>query len=278
MMQRLITGFFFVVILIGGMVWNQYSFGILFLAIAVLSQLEFYKLLKNSNWGIVPQNITGVVAGVTLFVTNYTIAFGYADIRLLALNIVPLLGIFIGELYRNKANPFGNIAYTVLGVVYLALPFSIVSHIVTHISSKGGTAEFYPWLIFGSFMIVWANDSWAYLGGRWFGKHKLFERISPGKTWQGSIVGGIVALGFSYLMALFFDKYTVVDWFVIGAMVIVISTLGDLTESMLKRSLGVKDSGTMLPGHGGILDRFDGMYLALPAVWFYISFLREFIY
>lgn len=255
------------------MLWHRYSFGILFLAIVVLSLLEFYKLIKNSTWGINPQNISGVIAGITLFVTNYAVAFNYANSRLLALNILPLLAIFIGELYRNKTNPFGNIAFTILGVVYLALPFSIVSYIVTHISTSGGTGEFYPWIIFGCFMIVWANDSWAYLGGRWLGKHKLFERISPGKTWEGSIVGALVALLFSYLMSLFLTRYSLTDWLAIGAIVIVISTLGDLTESMLKRSLGVKDSGNMLPGHGGILDRFDGMYLALPAVWAYLVLL-----
>ena len=120
-------------------------------------------------------------------------------------------------------------------------------------------------------MIVWANDSWAYLGGRWLGKHKLFERISPGKTWEGSIVGGIVALLFAYLMSIFLPKYTLIDWLSIAAIMIVTSTLGDLVESMLKRSLGVKDSGNMLPGHGGILDRFDGMYLAIPAIWAYLT-------
>ncbi len=269
--QRLITGFFFVVTLIGGMLWHPVSYGLLFLAITVLSLLEFYKLIKNSAWGLQPQVITGVVAGIVLYATNYAVAFNHANSRILALNSIPILAIFIGELYRKQQNPFGNIAFTLLGVAYLALPYALVPYLATHINGSGGTGEFYPWLIFGCFMIVWANDSWAYLGGRWLGKHKLFERISPGKTWEGSIVGGIVALLFAYLMSIFLPKYTLIDWLSIAAIMIVTSTLGDLVESMLKRSLGVKDSGNMLPGHGGILDRFDGMYLAIPAIWAYLT-------
>ncbi len=275
-MQRLITGFFFVVILVGSMVWNRYSFGILFLTIVVLSLIEFYKLLKNSKFGIAPQNITGVAAGAFLFITNYAVAFGFVGIKILILNVIPALAIIIGELYRKKDNPFGNIAFTMLGILYLAVPFSLVSYIASPLplSTIGIMGPkhtvFYPWIIFASFMIVWANDSWAYLSGRWFGKHKLFERISPGKTWEGSAGGALVALLFSYLMSLFFDEYSLVNWLCIGAILIVTSTLGDLVESMLKRSIGVKDSGTMLPGHGGILDRFDGMFLALPAVWVYV--------
>ena len=278
-MQRLITGFFFVVILIGGMVWNRYSFGILFLIIVILSLIEFYKLVKNSTFGIDPQNITGVAAGTLLFITNYAVAFGFVGIKILILNVIPALAIIIGELYRKKDNPFGNIAFTLLGILYLAVPFSLVPYIASPspigaFDPSGVYAPwhvlFYPWIIFASFMIVWANDSWAYLSGRWFGKHKLFERISPGKTWEGSAGGALVALLFSYLMSLFFKEYTLVNWLCIGAILIVTSTLGDLVESMLKRSLGVKDSGNMLPGHGGILDRFDGMYLALPAVWVYV--------
>lgn len=275
-LQRLITGFFFVLVLVGGMVWNRYSFGALFLLITVLSLIEFYGLIKNSKWNIQPQMGQGVGAGALLFITNYLVAFGFLIPKWLVVNVFALVLIFISELYRKKENPFANISFTVLGIIYLAIPFSLVSYITTPAVADdlgtvaAGHVVFYPWIIFGSFMIVWANDSWAYLGGRWFGKHKLFERISPGKTWQGSIVGGLVALLFGYLMSLFFVEYDLVDWLVIAAILIVTSTLGDLVESMLKRSLGVKDSGNMLPGHGGVLDRFDGMFLALPTIWVYL--------
>lgn len=275
-MQRLITGFFFVVILIGGMIWNRWSFGILFLAIVVLSLLEFYKLIKNSKYGIQPQVLQGVAFGAFLYSSVFVMIYGKVDFPLFALNILFVPIIFFSELYRKKENPFGNIAFTFLGVIYLALPFACALSLAHNYNNTYEDIVFYPWIIFSSFMIVWANDSWAYLGGRWLGKHKLFERISPGKTWEGSIVGGIVGLIFAYVMSLFFTEYSVVDWLIIGLILIVTSTLGDLTESMLKRSIGVKDSGTMLPGHGGILDRFDGMYLALPVIWFYIEFLTPY--
>jgi phosphatidate cytidylyltransferase len=197
----------------------------------------------------------------------------FHSLSILALNMLTLGIILISELYRKKNNPFGNIAFTLLGVAYVALPFSVTNYFVITGGSPIGFEgiKFYPWILFSCFMIIWANDSWAYLGGRWFGKHKLFERISPGKTWEGSIVGGIVALLFSWIMSMFFKEIDLVHWFATGAILIVTSTLGDLVESMLKRSLGVKDSGTMLPGHGGILDRFDGMFISLPVIWAYFT-------
>lgn len=256
-------------ILIGGMVAHPISYIALFLLITVLSLLEFYKLIKNSTWNIQPQIVQGLIAGIVLY-GSIAYSFAYRNSAILAVNVLSIAMVLITELYRKKENPFSNIAYTLLGVFYLALPFGLSTTLIWVPDAHGHGLDFYPWIIFGSFMIVWANDSWAYLTGRYLGKHKLFERISPGKTWEGSAGGAAVALTFGYIMSLFFDKYTLIDWLVIAAILIVTSTLGDLVESMLKRSLGVKDSGTMLPGHGGVLDRFDGMYIALPVIWAYL--------
>lgn len=271
-LQRLITGFFFVVILIGGMVAHPLSYVALFTLITILGLIEFYHLIGRSSWNIQPQYIQGVLAGVVLFLSN-TYAAVYHSFAALALNMLTFGIIMISELYRKKSNPFGNIAFTLLGVGYVAMPFAVTNYFVITGGSPVGLNDitFYPWILFSCFMIIWANDSWAYLGGRWFGKHKLFERISPGKTWEGSIVGGLVALLFAWIMSLFFKEIDLVHWFATGAILIVTSTLGDLVESMLKRSLGVKDSGTMLPGHGGILDRFDGMFISLPVIWAYFT-------
>lgn len=273
--QRLITGFFFVVILIGSMIGHPISYILLFLTIIVLGLIEFYHLIRRSPWGLEPQFIQGIIAGVVLFLSNTHFVF-YHKFSILAVNMLTFGFILVSELYRKKSNPFGNIAFTLLGVAYVALPFALTNYLVINTASQDAMYTlpnglyFYPWLLFSCFMIIWANDSWAYLSGRWFGKHKLFERISPGKTWEGSIGGGLVALLFAYIFSLFFKDFTTIDWLVIGAILIVTSTLGDLVESMLKRSLGVKDSGTMLPGHGGILDRFDGMFVSLPVIWAYI--------
>jgi phosphatidate cytidylyltransferase len=271
-LQRLITGFFFVVILVGGMIAHPLSYVALFTLITVLGLIEFYRLIERSQWDIQPQIIQGVIAGVVLFLTN-TYAAVYHSLSMLALNMLTLGVIFISELYRKKNNPFGNIAFTLLGVAYVALPFAVTNYFVITGGSATGLANihFYPWILFSCFMIIWANDSWAYLSGRWFGKRKLFERISPGKTWEGSAGGAVVALLFSWIMSMFFKEIDLVHWLATGAILIVTSTLGDLVESMLKRSLGVKDSGTMLPGHGGILDRFDGMFISLPVIWAYFT-------
>jgi phosphatidate cytidylyltransferase len=126
----------------------------------------------------------------------------------------------------------------------------------------------------GFFLLLWTSDTGAYLAGRSFGKTKLFERISPKKTWEGSIGGTILSIAVAYGISklLGFDDVTTFDWMVIAVLVVIFGTFGDLFESLLKRNLHIKDSGTILPGHGGVLDRFDGLFLAIPAVFFYLLF------
>jgi phosphatidate cytidylyltransferase len=126
-------------------------------------------------------------------------------------------------------------------------------------------------IILGFFILLWTNDTGAYLSGKYFGKHKLFERISPKKTWEGSIGGGILTLAFAYVLSIYFTNLNITNWLIIGVLIAVFGGLGDLVESMLKRSLGIKDSGKLLPGHGGILDRFDGLLLSVPFVYGYLQ-------
>lgn len=118
--------------------------------------------------------------------------------------------------------------------------------------------------------MLWTNDTGAYLAGRFFGKHKLFERISPKKTWEGSIGGGILTIGVAFILSVYFTNLDQTNWIVLAILVAVFGGLGDLVESMLKRSLNIKDSGNLLPGHGGILDRFDGLLLSIPFIYSYL--------
>lgn len=180
--------------------------------------------------------------------------------------------IFIFEIYRNTKKPFINIGITFLGVLYVALPFSLLNFIAfpdlhLHLLQN---ERYNPHILLGMIYMIWINDTGAYLVGSKFGKTKLFERISPKKSWEGSIGGAAFALIGAYIISIYYTDIEMIDWFIISGIVIVFGTLGDLVKSLLKRSIGVKDSGTILPGHGGILDRFDSIILSSPFVLIYI--------
>ena len=260
--KRLLTATAFVAILLGCTFYNQLSFSILFFVITVLGLWEFYTLAqKGANK---PQKIWGTFVGAVFFASNVIVCFGYADFRILAINIPLLFLVFIFELYTKAQNPFRNIAFTVLGIVYVAVPFSLLNYLVTY------TGTYSYELLFGFFFILWCNDSGAYLAGSAFGKRKLFPRISPGKSWEGSIGGAIVSFIVVFIISGWYTSVNLTDWIVIAGILVVIGTLGDLVESLYKRSKNVKDSGTLLPGHGGILDRFDSLLMSAPFVFTYL--------
>ena len=194
---------------------------------------------------------------------------GY-DAHLLIINIPLVFLIFIAELYTKATNPFRNIAFTILGIVYVAVPFSLLNYLVTY------TGTYSYELLFGFFFILWSNDSGAYLAGSAFGKRKLFPRVSPGKSWEGSIGGAIASYIVVFIISKWYTGFSIIDWMVIAAILIVIGTLGDLVESLYKRSKNVKDSGKLLPGHGGILDRFDSLLMATPFVFTYLYLSQYF--
>lgn len=261
-LKRTLTAAAFVAVLLGATWYSYLTFSLLFFVVTVLGLWEFYSLSEKG--GNHPQKIAGTLAGAVLFVSNALVVYGHYDLRLLALNIPLLFLVFIAELFTKKANPFGNIGWTFLGIFYVAFPFSLLHHIL----SIGGTYSYE--ILFGCWFILWSNDSGAYMAGSAFGKNKLFPRVSPGKSWEGSIGGAIVACLVTYIISGWYTGITRTDWFVIASILIVIGTLGDLVESLYKRSLNVKDSGTLLPGHGGILDRFDSLLMAIPFVFTYL--------
>ena len=185
--------------------------------------------------------------------------------------MLPLLSlIFIIELFRKKDKPFLNIGITLLGIIYITLPIMLFSMIGIPVNDPG---NYRMHLVLGFFIILWSSDTGAYLAGMKFGKHKLFERISPKKTWEGSIGGTALALTVAWILSRYFPELSLNEWLVFAFIIVVFGSLGDLAESLLKRSLNVKDSGSILPGHGGALDRFDGLFGAAPFVFLYLYFL-----
>ena len=264
-LQRTITGAIFIILVIGSILWNHYAFSLVFLIFTILGVTEFYSIVSKT--GSKPYGFSGIIISALLFLICSYIAISNSNIHFILI-ILPLLFIdFIIELFRNHKTPFQNIAFTYIGIFYVALPMSLLNFL----SNPGFEYEKYSkGILIGFFLLIWSNDTFAYLIGKKFGKHKLFERISPKKTWEGSIGGLIFSLITSYVLSVFIKELSIIQWVGMSITIVIFGTLGDLTESMLKRSLDIKDSGNILPGHGGILDRFDAVLLAAPFVFIYL--------
>jgi phosphatidate cytidylyltransferase len=265
--QRTITGIVFVAVLVGATIAHPLSLFALFFIISSLSIAEFYTISttpKVSAHRPFGQAINGLLHAVAFLNASGSIGLGWF------LALIPLILIFFSaQLYRQKELPFSDIALTLLGNIYISVPFIFVYYIVLAIPMGDGIV-FSPQLMIAMLIMVWTNDTGAYLSGRSFGKHKLFERISPKKTWEGAIGGTLLVVGASYLISLWIPQIALIHWIALGIICSVTANFGDLFESMLKRSLNVKDSGTLLPGHGGMLDRFDGVIFAIPAFFIYL--------
>ncbi len=261
LIQRSFSGLIFILVIIASVLWNPYSFAVLFLIITVFGLHEFYKLVYRKE--IVEVNsYIGMGGGLVLFVCTFLHAYMEIPTLIYALYAIYIILVFIWELFRNKSNPINNWAYFFLGQLYVALPFSLLNYIIF-------INGFQPLLLLALFVTLWFNDTGAYLTGMTMGKHKLFERISPKKTWEGFFGGVAFAMIAGYLLSLFIPDIMLWQWLIFAVLVSVFGTLGDLSESLLKRTAHVKDAGNIIPGHGGILDRFDSMLLITPIILIY---------
>jgi phosphatidate cytidylyltransferase len=270
--QRLITAFTGAAVIVACIVYGPWTYFLLFLFICFMTLREFY-LLAGLD-GMLVQKTFGTICGVVLFSLSFLIEFDKISYRYYFLIFPMVSAVYMIKLYKKfERKPFTNIAYTFLGVFYVAVPFTLLN-----IATFENHMYDYQ-IIFGCLFILWASDSGAYIAGTLFGKRKLFERISPKKSWEGFIGGAVLALLFAYGLPYFFTAigHTPTirswQWMVIGGIIIVGGTYGDLIESLLKRSIEIKDSGNTLPGHGGFLDRFDGLLISAP---FIVAFLEIF--
>jgi phosphatidate cytidylyltransferase len=258
--QRIITGVLGGAAIVFCLSFNQWTYLTFIVALSVAGQIEFYGLIRDD--GDDPLTKWGVLNGVLLNIISFFVARGDLPTKLYMLFFVMLGVIYISELYRKSSNPFENIAFTILGIFYVAMPFALL-HFAAF--SRG---FFSTQIASGVFFLLWASDSGAYFAGKSFGKHKLFPRISPGKTWEGLAGGMLISLAIAYILGIYFQDLETWKWLCCAFIIVVAGTYGDLVESMLKRSLQIKDSGSLIPGHGGVLDRFDGMLMAAPFVAF----------
>lgn len=264
--KRTLTAGAFVAVLLGCTFYNQISFSVLFLVITVLGLMEFYSLAEKAN--AKPLKIIGTSIGALFFAFNSTVCMSVFKYQVLLVFIPLIFLVFIVELFLKKENPFTNISFTILGILYVALPFSLLNYILTY----GG--NYSHEILFGIFFILWSNDSGAYLAGVTMGKHKIFPRVSPKKSWEGSIGGTLASFLVAYIISGWYTGIHLIDWMIIAAILVVMGTLGDFVESLFKRSVDIKDSGNLLPGHGGILDRFDSLSMAIPFVFTYLFVLK----
>ena len=271
MLTRAITGFIFILTIIAGIYFNEIIAMSIFSLIVLIGLDEFNGLVKKSKV-IKPISFWGTLTGFCLMIILCLIALDVSPVKFIFIPIIMIFITFLIELYRTNQNPFLNIAYTLLGLSYIVIPFAMLFHLGFYVAD-GFTNEYSFQIILGFFIMLWTNDTGAYLAGRFFGKHKLFERISPNKTWEGSVGGGLLTIIAAYILSIFFTNLDLTNWIVIAVLVAILGGLGDLVESMLKRSLNIKDSGNILPGHGGILDRFDGLLISVPFIYSYLCLI-----
>ena len=265
LVTRTLSGAVFITVVIGSILLNQYAYSGMMVVVVVWAMLEYYHILMNGR--VYANKIIGVLMGVAVFAAGFFYAQGIVSVfgNIFLFLIPALVFLFIRQLYSIDHFSFRAIAYTLSGIIYIALPFALCNGL----AFPDGHYE--RGILLGFFILLWANDTFAYLTGILFGKHRLFERISPKKSWEGFFGGLICTIALSLLVEHLFPILPFYHWMAIAAIIVVFGVYGDLIESLLKRNLKIKDSGHFLPGHGGILDRFDSVLLAAPMVFFYLK-------
>lgn len=266
LIQRSMSGLVFIIIIISSILWSPYSFGVVFITIAGLALYEFHHLTNRSG-AIQVSPPMGLIAGILLFAASFLHASALvSSFHVFSLYAVFVLSFFVSELFLRKEHPVNNWAYFFLAQSYIALPFALLNYIVF-------IQGFQPWLLLAMFITLWVNDTGAYVSGMLLGRHKMFERVSPKKTWEGFAGGALFTLVSGYMFSRYITDISLVQWLGFSLLVVVAGTVGDLCESLLKRTENVKDTGNIMPGHGGVLDRFDSMLLAVPVVLIYWSWV-----
>ncbi len=268
LVQRTITGVIFLVLVIGAIALDKLSFFILFELITIGAMYEFYTLAEKKKYK--PLKVYGIIVGAVIFAVNYFFVIDIIGSEVFLLIIPLIISIFIIELYRKSEHVFVNVGFTILGILYIAVPLSFASYIVI---SKG-TSDYNFHLLLGFLFLTWAYDTLAYVFGISFGKHRLFERISPKKSWEGFIGGTLSSIGIAYVISIFYTELSFFQWAILSVLISVVGTYGDLVESSFKRNIDEKDSGSILPGHGGLLDRFDAVLFTLPLFYVYLQLIH----
>lgn len=280
LLTRTLTAAVFVAVLLSAVNHSFFSFAALFIIVAIWGLSEFFQIAKKL--GAQPFKVAGYVSALFLLSASFVHNAGLTQLNFIWLYLAGISCfsmVFFSALFSRQENAVNDAAYTLSGIIYSVLPFVILLYIpcidknIQHSEALQFNANYNNHIILGLLLLIWANDSYAYLVGSLIGKRKLLERVSPGKTWEGTIGAAILTLASSLLVATWFPEVAKAHWMVLSLIVSVIGTLGDLSESLLKRKAGVKDSGSIMPGHGGILDRFDSLMFIAPFALLYLSWV-----
>ena len=281
MTVRAFTGVLFVTIMVTCF-FQPVAMVFLFALITCLSLWEYSGLVNNIE-DVTINRFISTVAGVYLFLAISAVNSGFVQTNAVFMPyLLTIIYLFVSELYTKNKNAVHDLSYTMLGQMYVALPLSMIN-VLAFRTATDGNIHFYYLLPLSVFIFLWTSDTGAYCVGSLFGKHKLFPRISPAKSWEGSIGGGVLVLVAAFLVSLLDQNHgnlsglNTLQWLGLGLVVTVFGTWGDLVESLIKRTLGIKDRGPILPGHGGMLDRFDSSLLAIPASAVYIYTIQTLV-
>jgi phosphatidate cytidylyltransferase len=263
---RIIFGLLGAAIVVGGVFYNEWSLLVLFGTFCCLTLIEFFNLLNQS--GIRVNQVFATITGTVIFTVHYLIQQTLLHSTWYYALLAFVFLLFLIELFQHNDNPFYRIANTFLGIIYIAIPYTLfASTAFIHGPYNSG-------VVMGLLLLLWANDIGGYIAGMSFGKHKLFERVSPKKTWEGSIGGALLSIVTAIVIAQYFTSLALQHWLALACIMVIFGSMGDLVESLFKRNLSVKDSGKLIPGHGGLLDRFDGLLIAAP---FLVVYLKLFV-
>jgi len=272
---RSLSAAVFVILLIGSVYTSYISFAIFFFIVSLLGLNEFYKI--SEKLGAQPYRISGYIFGILTYIFYLQKDFtGFDDVAWILpspILIFPFIILAVG-LFSKRENSMRNSFFTICGIFYCVLPFCLLNQLCYYNIGKPDGYVYAPWFVLGIIFLIWSNDTFAYLGGSLFGKNKMIERVSPGKTWEGTAIGVLLTFALSFI----FDRYVFHlrnnMWPVLGICIPILATIGDLVESKLKREAGIKDSGSIMPGHGGALDRFDSLIFVSPFVYFLMMLFR----
>jgi phosphatidate cytidylyltransferase len=269
-LQRTVTGAIYVAAVIGSILLSSTLFFLLFFAANIFTLKEFSSMLKTGTHVRLQNNVL-IICG----------SIAYLLISLSAMQIIPLktalpvlalpLLLMIAELFRNAQHPLMNVAGGTLAITYISVPFALLTFMPAYQSFTHAPT---PWLALAFFVVLWINDTFAYLAGKLLGKHHIFKRISPKKTWEGTMGGILFSIAAGYVFAQFSSILLTWEWLTLAALIAVSGIFGDFAESMFKRSFNIKDSGNMLPGHGGLLDRFDSLLFAAPVAVIFLFLIK----
>ncbi len=264
---RTITGAIFLIVVIGSLLFHPLAFFTLFFIFNFIGLNEFILLARKgeSRKG----SAIYFTFGSLIYVITAGIGLGYIDIRFAYLAFALLSLLIIFEVIRKDKPSWQRVGAYLAAYFYVSIPFGLMNALFL----TKGKLDFSPAILISLFVIIWSSDIFAYLVGSMIGKHRLHERISPKKSWEGSIGGLVFACIAAYILSLFISDYSLVEWLILASIIVITGTFGDLSESLLKREAGVKDSGNIFPGHGGVLDRFDAVLLATPFVFVYVNLI-----